>query len=1085
MQQMRNSTFGAAPPCGDAVAVDQLRNSTSLRVSEGWASTRSENLRHGTSLRASSCRSHPPSAILRHAADRTSGKGATPLRGRGRGRGERASARSLLAAATTTRCRREIEECAVVVAREVRIELLEEPLSRPLAALDHAEHHRAHDDLSPSVATSSMYRDSFRRWRCLIPADGLYEWRQLGPPAGARSQISEGRVLDHKRGSRAVRLRRPTACGERSPRIPWLLSCPIITAPASTTDSSSRPLAKSGGSVDHCGSDNLAWRWASLRFFGRATRRAPVRISARVSRSGDVVAKATRTFRFGEFELDEQQQELRKAGALVPLHATPMRLLVHLLEHRARLLSKEDLLEAVWPDVVVSDTALSTALKEIRGALGDDGARQRWIRTQRGRGYQFLGEVEAGPGLPARLPMGGFYGVPRGLSMFFVGRSQALLDLEEALTKNTYVSVQASVEGLAGIGKTELALQLVHRLAHEKRFPGGIFWLDAEDADLRMTWGSTIAEQCRVAGSSVDERCQELLRQLQERKEPTLVILDNVASWSSTQRPAPLPVGPHIRLIVTTRTKNLGGAHFQHLNADFLAAPSSRELIVRLAGRDPNPGLDELLGDLGGHTLAIELAGVFLATYASESAQSYRELLRQKSDEVEAEVSDRVRYEATVTHAFRTVWMRLDEPLQEAWQLAACFEPESASRELAEAVGVTANRLRALEALHLIRCDRDGRWSMHRLTQAFGRAMAIGSGQIEAAQRFFKGCVAYTRTIDGDNWPAFVRDRVHFGAAIAAAEHFPEQLKSLIELKFRVASLLDGLGDVTTSQVLLRQVDDSCRKALESGASKFDQLFFYQWLAFALSKLTDSRRDMKTSEQAVAAIREVVRRIDRASQPQEWAEARVVLGFSLRRVGDDRRDAALLEQSVEAHREALEVLRPQEGLAAWIRGALYLASSLMSLGRITGRYEWLIEAEALNRSILETCSREDSPPRWARAQYRLALTLMSKGERIAELSELREAVHRFKLALEEWTYARFPREWTFVHHEIARALLMIGRAMNDPATLHAALGAIRQALSTLSQGQRPDDWADAQTVHRAILDALSAATERSHLGSTC
>ncbi|MCP5055378.1 MAG: AAA family ATPase [bacterium] len=112
------------------------------------------------------------------------------------------------------------------------------------------------------------------------------------------------------------------------------------------------------------------------------------------------MAAERRTFVFGDFELDEARRELRRRGDLVALHPTPFRLLQHLIHRRDRVVSRAELLEVVWPEVVVSDSAISSALKEIRSALGDDGKRQRWVQTLRGRGLRFVGEVECGVGLP-------------------------------------------------------------------------------------------------------------------------------------------------------------------------------------------------------------------------------------------------------------------------------------------------------------------------------------------------------------------------------------------------------------------------------------------------------------------------------------------------------------------------------------------------------------------------------------------------------------------------------------------------------------------------------------------------------------
>jgi DNA-binding winged helix-turn-helix (wHTH) protein len=96
----------------------------------------------------------------------------------------------------------------------------------------------------------------------------------------------------------------------------------------------------------------------------------------------------------GEFELHPDQHELRHQGKRVELRPTPFRLLLHLVENRDRTVSKDELLEAVWPGVVVSDMALANALNAAREALHDDGRAQRSIRTRRGYGYQFVGAVE-------------------------------------------------------------------------------------------------------------------------------------------------------------------------------------------------------------------------------------------------------------------------------------------------------------------------------------------------------------------------------------------------------------------------------------------------------------------------------------------------------------------------------------------------------------------------------------------------------------------------------------------------------------------------------------------------------------------
>ncbi|MFQ5477267.1 MAG: AAA family ATPase [Candidatus Binatia bacterium] len=101
-----------------------------------------------------------------------------------------------------------------------------------------------------------------------------------------------------------------------------------------------------------------------------------------------------RTLVFGPFQYDEALGELRTKGQRVALEPTPLRLLAYLIEHRNRVVSKEELLTQIWPDATVGDTALSSAISHVRQALGDSGSRQRMIVTLRRRGFRFIAEVD-------------------------------------------------------------------------------------------------------------------------------------------------------------------------------------------------------------------------------------------------------------------------------------------------------------------------------------------------------------------------------------------------------------------------------------------------------------------------------------------------------------------------------------------------------------------------------------------------------------------------------------------------------------------------------------------------------------------
>ena len=101
-------------------------------------------------------------------------------------------------------------------------------------------------------------------------------------------------------------------------------------------------------------------------------------------------------FRFGDFEIDAARQELRQAGAPVHIEPQVFDLLVYLVQHRDRIVSKDELIETIWHGRVISEAALSSRISAVRRALGDNGNDQTLIRTLHKRGFRFVGEVEEG-----------------------------------------------------------------------------------------------------------------------------------------------------------------------------------------------------------------------------------------------------------------------------------------------------------------------------------------------------------------------------------------------------------------------------------------------------------------------------------------------------------------------------------------------------------------------------------------------------------------------------------------------------------------------------------------------------------------
>jgi pimeloyl-ACP methyl ester carboxylesterase len=99
-------------------------------------------------------------------------------------------------------------------------------------------------------------------------------------------------------------------------------------------------------------------------------------------------------FVFSDCELDLDRFELRRAGRLRPVEPQVFDLLAVLIRERHRVVPKEELLDTVWGNRFVTESALTSRVKAARQAIGDDGRSQHLIRTAHGRGYQFVAPVD-------------------------------------------------------------------------------------------------------------------------------------------------------------------------------------------------------------------------------------------------------------------------------------------------------------------------------------------------------------------------------------------------------------------------------------------------------------------------------------------------------------------------------------------------------------------------------------------------------------------------------------------------------------------------------------------------------------------
>src|SRR5947207_11649948 len=137
---------------------------------------------------------------------------------------------------------------------------------------------------------------------------------------------------------------------------------------------------------------------------------------------------------FGPFRLDAPNSRLLREGKPVALTPKAFDVLHYLTSQPDRLVTKSELLSAVWPDVFVSDASVKVCVREIRKALRDSTKVPKYIETVHRRGYRFIAPVAAAKNATINR-MAEVADVPRASNQLLVGRESEVRRLREQLKK--------------------------------------------------------------------------------------------------------------------------------------------------------------------------------------------------------------------------------------------------------------------------------------------------------------------------------------------------------------------------------------------------------------------------------------------------------------------------------------------------------------------------------------------------------------------------------------------------------------------------------------------------------------------------
>ena len=98
-------------------------------------------------------------------------------------------------------------------------------------------------------------------------------------------------------------------------------------------------------------------------------------------------------FEFDQIVVDADLREIRREGEIAKIEPKAFDLLLFLIKNKDRVVSKEELIEAIWSGRFISDAAISSCVSAARKALQDDGREQKYLKTQHGRGFRFIGSL--------------------------------------------------------------------------------------------------------------------------------------------------------------------------------------------------------------------------------------------------------------------------------------------------------------------------------------------------------------------------------------------------------------------------------------------------------------------------------------------------------------------------------------------------------------------------------------------------------------------------------------------------------------------------------------------------------------------
>jgi predicted ATPase/DNA-binding winged helix-turn-helix (wHTH) protein len=347
------------------------------------------------------------------------------------------------------------------------------------------------------------------------------------------------------------------------------------------------------------------------------------------------------TFSFGPFRLISAERRLEQNGAAIHLGARALDILITLVERAGEVVSKQELISHVWPDVVVDEGSLRFHMVAVRRALADGERGARFVLNVPGRGYCFVAPVERSnirpspgavtaatqpsPNLPAPL-------------LRIIGREDNIRTITDQLITDRFVTVV----GPGGIGKTTVAVSAAHELT--AAFGGAVLFVGLGDVTDPRQVAATLAAKLGLRVDT-DDPLPGLVARLRDQR--LLLLLDScdhVIETTSLLAAAIFAEARQVHILATSREALSVEGELVHRLSPLANPPGDAGLTATEALRFPAvelfvnracasgvafelqdsdaPVVTEICCKLDGIPLAIEFAAARVAAYGIHEVAS-------------------------------------------------------------------------------------------------------------------------------------------------------------------------------------------------------------------------------------------------------------------------------------------------------------------------------------------------------------------------------------------------------------------------------------------------------------------------------